>query len=157
MNTFCPLKCDICDPLFIQNNTISWKCSKDEGILSASPQVDIRINCATDTGCPFQKIFTYFKRGKYHYTTDLIFDWFGFSCFAYIGLIENRFTCLVESKPVKQEVSRKVILPLTYKVSECYLPFLTASNFNLLGITNVCHSLGTAWLEVCSSNPFISN
>ena len=36
----------------------------------------------------------------------------GFSIFDYIK-IENRFTCLVESKPVKQDVSRTLIISLT--------------------------------------------
>ena len=43
------------------------------------------------------------------------FIMFGFNCFAYVSM-NNRFTCLVKSKPVKQEVSRTVILPLPKKV-----------------------------------------
>ena len=40
-------------------------------------------------------------RGKNHWTADLLFIWLGFS----LCWISNIFTCLVESKPVKQEVS----------------------------------------------------
>ena len=43
---------------------------------------------------------------------DLQLYCFGFSYFVSIKLI-NRFICLVASKPVKQEVGRTVILPLT--------------------------------------------
>ena len=25
-------------------------------------------------------------KGKYHYMADLLFDWYGFSCFAYVEL-----------------------------------------------------------------------
>ena len=39
-----------------------------------------------------------------HYTADLLFDWFGFSRIAYI-VFNYRFTCLVEPKLVKREVS----------------------------------------------------
>ena len=34
---------------------------------------------------------------------DILFDWFGISCFAYIEII-NRFTCFVVTKQVKQAV-----------------------------------------------------
>ena len=43
-------------------------------------------------------------KGKYHCRTDIQFDPFGFSSFAN-AKINNRFTCLIESKPVKQEAS----------------------------------------------------
>ena len=48
-------------------------------------------------------------KGNDHCTSDL-------SCFAYFT-ISNSFTCLDESKPVIQEVSHMVILPLTWYVS----------------------------------------
>ena len=45
------------------------------------------------------------RKGKYHCTADLLFDYVGFQllCFCWIWY---RFASLVESKPVKQEVSR---------------------------------------------------
>ena len=46
--------------------------------------------------------------------------------------IETVFTCLVKSKPVKQEVSRIVILPLNY--GECSLTWITPHN-RYLGMT----------------------
>ena len=49
-------------------------------------------------------------KGKYQCTADLLFYLHQFSCFAWMN---NIFTCLFESKPVKQEVSQTVILPLT--------------------------------------------
>ena len=36
------------------------------------------------------------RKGKYHCSADLQFDWFGFSCFTYVEF--KTFTCLVESK-----------------------------------------------------------
>ena len=42
---------------------------------------------------------------------DLLFGWVQFSSFAYIE-ISIKFTCLVESKPAKQEISHTVILPI---------------------------------------------
>ena len=46
---------------------------------------------------------------------DLQFDWFGFSCFAYVELDADLQVCS-NSKPVKQ-VSQTVILPLTKRGS----------------------------------------
>ncbi len=48
-------------------------------------------------------------KGKYRCTVDLLFDWFGLFCFAYI----NKNVCChtADSKPVQQEVNRTVILP----------------------------------------------
>ena len=47
--------------------------------------------------------------GKYHCMADLLFDWFGF------GQTSKSFDSFstTKSKPVKQEVSRKVIIPIT--------------------------------------------
>ena len=48
---------------------------------------------------------------------NLLFILIGFSCFAYVALQgpinpkNNSFICLLNSKPVKHEVSRSVILP----------------------------------------------
>ncbi len=51
-----------------------------------------------------------YKRGKYHCTIDLLFDWFGLVCFAYK---KTKIVSLhtADSKPVKQEVNNTVILP----------------------------------------------
>ena len=59
-------------------------------------------------------IFRTITPEKYHCTADLLFI---FIWIQLLGLcwINNQFTCLVESKPVKQEVSHTVILP--YMVS----------------------------------------
>ena len=58
-------------------------------------------------------------KGKYHCTTDLLFDCFEFSCYAKVQLL----TCSAKSKPVKQEVIRTMILPLTKKLSGlCPMP-----------------------------------
>ena len=35
------------------------------------------------------------RKGKYHCTADLLFDWFGFSCFVVETI--NRFACLAKS------------------------------------------------------------
>ena len=43
--------------------------------------------------------------GKYHCTIDLLFDWFGFVCFAIVS------GHTADSKPVKQEVNSTVIRP----------------------------------------------
>jgi hypothetical protein len=50
-----------------------------------------------------------YKRGKYHCTIDLLFDWSGLVCFAN----KNKYCQLSysDSKPVKQEVNITVILP----------------------------------------------
>ena len=57
-----------------------------------------------------------FCKEKYHCTADLLFHMFGFGCFAFSN---NRFTCLVKSKPVKQEVScTSYIDTFPYKASE---------------------------------------
>jgi hypothetical protein len=48
------------------------------------------------------------KRGRYHCTIDLQFDWFGLVCFANI---KNVSCHTADSKPVKQEVNGTVILP----------------------------------------------
>jgi hypothetical protein len=51
-----------------------------------------------------------YKRGKYHCTIDLLFDWFGLVCFANIK--KSFVSCYAAySKPVKQEVNSTVILP----------------------------------------------
>jgi hypothetical protein len=50
-----------------------------------------------------------YKRGKYHCTIDLLFDWFGLICFANKTKIASCHTA--DSKPVKQEVNGTVILP----------------------------------------------
>ncbi len=47
------------------------------------------------------------KGGKYHYTIDLLFDWFALVCSA--KKIVSSHTA--DSKPVKQEVNSTVILP----------------------------------------------
>ena len=52
------------------------------------------------------------RKGKYHCMADLLFQLLCLCCIRY------RFTSLVESKPVKQEVSHTS----PYKVSECSLP-----------------------------------
>ncbi len=47
------------------------------------------------------------KGGSIQSTVDLLFDWFGLFCFA-----NNNKSChTADSKPVKQEVNGKVILP----------------------------------------------
>ena len=52
------------------------------------------------------------KRGKYHCTIDLLFDWFGLACFAN----KNKNSChTADSKPVTQEVNGTVIFtPLVF-------------------------------------------
>ena len=50
------------------------------------------------------------RKGKHHCTADLLFDWFKLLC---LSLIDKIFTSSAQSKPVKQEVSCTVILPLT--------------------------------------------
>jgi hypothetical protein len=51
-----------------------------------------------------------YLRGKYHCTIDLLFDWFGFICFA--NKNKKIVSChTADSKPVKQEVNGTVILP----------------------------------------------
>ncbi len=47
------------------------------------------------------------KGGKYHCTIDLLFDWFGFVCFANKNKNSSH---IADSKPVKQEVNGTVIL-----------------------------------------------
>jgi hypothetical protein len=50
-------------------------------------------------------------KGKYHCTTDLLFDWFGLVCFA--NKNKKNVGChTADSKPIKQEVNGTVILPL---------------------------------------------
>ena len=51
-------------------------------------------------------------KGKYHCTANLLCHWFGFdqTCKSASKLNINK---VAESKPVKQEVSHTVILPLT--------------------------------------------
>ena len=46
---------------------------------------------------------------KYHCTIDLLFDWFGFVCFANKYKIASCHTA--DYKPVNQEVIGTVILP----------------------------------------------
>ena len=53
-----------------------------------------------------------FCNRKYQCMADLLFYWFRFSSFALIEF-NKRFTFLVKSKPVKQEVSRTEELPVT--------------------------------------------
>ena len=48
-------------------------------------------------------------RGKYHCTTNLLFDWFGFYQTSKIAVIATKAKQLNQNK---QEVSRTVILPL---------------------------------------------
>jgi hypothetical protein len=49
------------------------------------------------------------KGGKYHFTSDLLFDWFVISCVTTDNFV---FICKTDSsKPVKQEVNGTVILP----------------------------------------------
>ena len=50
--------------------------------------------------------------GEYHCTADLLYVRSEFSSFDYRKMI-NLFTCLVESKPLTQEVCFKMIFPLT--------------------------------------------
>ena len=45
---------------------------------------------------------------------DLLFDWLGFACFGNVKL-DTDFASLVQSNPVKQEVSHTVILLLQSK------------------------------------------
>ena len=52
------------------------------------------------------------RKGKFHCKADLLFDWLGFSCFAYVEL-DRGLQGWSNPKPVKQEVSHTVILPLT--------------------------------------------
>jgi len=47
--------------------------------------------------------------GKYHCAIDLLFDWFGLVCFKIKTQIVSCHTA--DSKPVKREVNRTVILP----------------------------------------------
>ena len=47
---------------------------------------------------------------------DLLFILLGFNCFAYVELAPALPTYLVESKPVKHEVSRTVIPPTMVSV-----------------------------------------
>ncbi len=51
-----------------------------------------------------------YKRGKYHCTIDLLFDWFGLVCFANKNKIVSCHTA--DSKPVKQEINGTVIFPI---------------------------------------------
>ncbi len=53
------------------------------------------------------------KRGKYHCTIDLLFDWFGISCWPLTIIVS---ICKIDySKPVKQEVNGTVLLrPLVF-------------------------------------------
>jgi hypothetical protein len=60
------------------------------------------------------------RRGKYHCTVDLLFDWFGFVCFAnknkncwsVLQIKTKNVSCrTADSKSVKQEVNGTVILP----------------------------------------------
>ena len=44
---------------------------------------------------------------------DLPFDWFGYSSVAYVK-INNVFTCTVDFKPDKQNISYMMILSLTF-------------------------------------------
>ena len=60
-------------------------------------------------------------KGKYHFTADLHFDWFGFSCF--VRKINQLIICLADSKPVEQEVN----YASTCKVSECSMQRLSLS------------------------------
>jgi len=48
-------------------------------------------------------------KGKYHCTINLLFDWFGLVCFANKNKIVSCHSA--DTKPVKQEVNGKVILP----------------------------------------------
>ena len=68
--------------------------------------------CAVWPDLPNFATLQYFIKGS-SITVQLylLFDWFRFSWFAY-QQIWYRFTNLAESKPVKQEVSRTLILPL---------------------------------------------
>ena len=54
----------------------------------------------------------YFAGGSVTVRLDIRLNLFGISCFAYLCCIRNRLTCSVKSKPVRQEVSCIVILPL---------------------------------------------
>ena len=68
----------------------------------------------SDTDNPMQRIFTYFEREvSLCGWPPFLFVWIQLLCFCWMN---NSFTCLVGSKPVKQEVSHKVIL-LTQMVS----------------------------------------
>ena len=56
---------------------------------------------------PLPKNTHLFRRGKHQFVgrADLLFDWFGFSCFVYLCLVTNRFNWSAKPKLVKQEVS----------------------------------------------------
>ena len=67
------------------------------------------------THCPVNTHLVW--KGKYHCTSDLLFYSFGFSCFGCVELPRNKFTLLVKSRPVKQEVGHTMILPFIKQVS----------------------------------------
>jgi hypothetical protein len=50
-----------------------------------------------------------YLRGKYHYSVDLLFDWFGLICFVNETNIVSCPTA--DSKPVRQEVNSTLVFP----------------------------------------------
>ena len=57
------------------------------------------------------------RKGKYHCTTDLLFDWLGFSCFAYVELDRDLQVWLNPNQSNSEPFSDTS----PYKVSECSL------------------------------------
>ena len=85
---------------------------------SSGIESDRAVNCATNHFCLSGS--TQFEKASLENTHllckekyDIMFDWFEFCYFATMLLINNRLTCSAKSKPVKRQLSRTVILPLT--------------------------------------------
>ena len=68
--------------------------------------------------------------GECHYSTDLLFYWFGFSCFAYVELTTDLLDCLNPNQSNRMSAIDTVILPLNIPCIMGWKPYRAINNYN---------------------------